>query len=101
MRVFALQRHGRSSEQPLERLPELLAHATVDEEVQRVAEEDEKVGEKAGYLKEKKRNKINNSFRFRRRFIYITHTYQQLFPLTIRLSAAEETKWRSNVVCES
>ena len=43
--VLPLHGHGCASEQPLERLAKLLAHAAVDEEVQRVAEEDEEVGE--------------------------------------------------------
>jgi len=38
----------RRDEQPAERLPELLAHGAVDEEVERVAEEDDDVGDERG-----------------------------------------------------
>jgi len=45
-------RHGggrlTGDEQPTERLPELVAHAAVDEEVERVAEEDDEVGDERG-----------------------------------------------------
>lgn len=45
MRVLPFHRHGGAREETLEGFPKLLAHAAVDEEVERVTEEDEEVGE--------------------------------------------------------